>query len=86
METSESPVVHAQWNWDEAAEKQSQRMDPGEPRNEYTCILQTKQSKTLYSQGFVLIQLDLPLQVNPNDCGLTPMFGFSRTGFDFSQK
>ena len=67
METSESPVVHAQWNWDEAAEKQSQRMDPGEPRNEYTCILQTKQSKTLYSQGFVLIQLDLPLQVNPND-------------------
>lgn len=29
METSESPMVHAQWNWDEAAEKQSQKDGSG---------------------------------------------------------
>lgn len=66
----------------------ARRMDLGELWNEYTCILQKtnkKNQKSLLSR-LVLIQLDLPLQVNPNDWGLTPMFGFSRTGFDFSQK
>ena len=29
METSESPVVHAQWSWDEAAETQSQKDGSG---------------------------------------------------------
>lgn len=89
METSESPVVHAQWNWDGCWETKPEgwiRVNLEMSTLAFCKQNKTKQSKTLYSQGFVLIQLDLPLQVNPNDWGLTPMFSFSRTGFDFSQK